>query len=71
MPLSMWGCKSHWFALPQEIRNAILSGYNRGKLSPEWIEADRQALESIKGISERTKDTHGVTPIPGEGGLKC
>lgn len=69
VPLEMWGCKSHWFTLPKEIRDAIWQGYGRnGKLSPEWIAANDKALEWIRGIPERTKHTHDVTPIPSEGG---
>ena len=66
VPISMWGCKAHWFSLPQEIRDAIWRGYTRGKLSPEWIEANDRALEWIKGIAERCKDTREVTPLPKE-----
>jgi hypothetical protein len=66
IPISMWGCKSHWFTLPQEIRDAIWAGYRLGKLSPEWIAADQRALEWIKGIPERTQHTHDVTPLPKE-----
>lgn len=66
VPLSMWGCKTHWYSLPSEIRDAIWAGYRRGKLSPEWIAANEQALEWIKGIPDRAKDTREVTPLPKE-----
>jgi hypothetical protein len=68
VPLDMWGCKSHWFTLPKEIRDEIWQGYGRGgKLSPAWLAANEKALVWIRGIPERSKDTHEVTPMPGEG----
>jgi hypothetical protein len=72
VPLEMWGCKPHWFTLPKEIRDEIWQSYgSRGKLSPEWLAANEKALTWIRGIPERAKDTHHVTPIPGEGGSRC
>lgn len=71
IPLNEWGCKTHWFSLPKELRDEIWQAYNRGRLSPEWIAANEKALEWIRGIPERTKDTHDVTPLPGEGGLNA
>jgi hypothetical protein len=68
VPLEMWGCKAHWFSLPKEIRDEIWQAYTRGKLSPEWLAANEKAVAWVRGITERAKDTHAVTPIPGEGG---
>jgi hypothetical protein len=66
----MWGCKTHWFTLPKEIRDAIWQGYRtQGKLSPEWIAANDRAIEWIRGIPERANDSRNITPLPGEGGL--
>lgn len=37
VPPAMWGCKKHWFRLPQYLRNRIWSTYRPGQektLSP-------------------------------------
>jgi len=31
VPPNMWGCKPHWFALPQKIRDAIWREYRPGQ----------------------------------------
>lgn len=31
VPPAMWGCKSHWFALPQSLRNEVWSAYRPGQ----------------------------------------
>lgn len=31
VPARMWGCKTHWFALPLKIRNAIWREYRPGQ----------------------------------------
>lgn len=43
-PPAMWGCKSHWFALPKRLRDEIWRTYRRGQEtrkdpSPEYIAA--------------------------------
>jgi hypothetical protein len=69
VPYDMWGCRTHWFTLPAEIREAILAGwrFGRGRLSPEWRAAHEKALEWIRGIAERAKDSRTITPLPGGG----
>jgi len=44
----MWGCKSHWFALPKEIRARIWAAYRPGQEitktpSRQYIEAAQEA----------------------------
>jgi hypothetical protein len=31
VPPKMWGCKKHWFRLPQRIRTAIWAAYRPGQ----------------------------------------
>lgn len=31
VPPAMWGCKSHWFKLPQRLRNQIWANYSIGQ----------------------------------------
>ena len=45
---AMWGCKPHWFKLPQLIRNRIWSTYRPGQEvtatpSREYVAAAREA----------------------------
>lgn len=56
---AMWGCKTHWFALPAAFRNAILAAYQPGQeddltlVSQAWVEADRQARDWVTSGNER------------------
>lgn len=68
VPLEMWGCKTHWFTLPAELRTELNRGYSRGKLSPAWIAANDKALEWIRDIPERIKAMNVTSPpAPGTG----
>lgn len=31
VPPAMWGCKAHWFRLPQALRNKIWTAYEPGQ----------------------------------------
>jgi hypothetical protein len=35
VPPAMWGCKYHWFMLPQRLRNAIWRSYRPGQ-EKDW-----------------------------------
>jgi hypothetical protein len=53
VPPAMWGCKKHWFMLPQNIRNAIWKAYRPGQEitktpSRAYIYAAQSAQEWIK-----------------------
>jgi hypothetical protein len=44
VPPAMWGCKTHWFRLPQRLRNKIWATYEIGQevdMAPsrEYLEA--------------------------------
>lgn len=48
VPPAMWGCRQHWFQLPQNLRNAIWKHYRPGQekeLNPssEYLNVARQA----------------------------
>lgn len=69
VPLDMWGCKAHWFILPQEIRNEILEAwrFGHGRLSQKWQTAHGKALSWIAGIPERAAASRVDTrPLPKE-----
>lgn len=53
VPPAMWGCKRHWFKLPQSIRNSIWRSYRAGqeqdgRPSREYVNAAHAAQEWIK-----------------------
>jgi hypothetical protein len=52
VPPAMWGCKAHWFRLPQSTRNKIWRTYRAGqeqdgRPSAAYVEAAREAREWI------------------------
>lgn len=53
VPPAMWGCKSHWFALPLRFRNKIWATYRAGQEisktpSREYVAAVREVQEWIR-----------------------
>lgn len=53
VPPAMWGCKTHWFKLPQSIRNRIWRAYRvgqeqDGRPSREYVDAAQEAQEWIR-----------------------
>lgn len=69
----MWGCASHWFTLPIELRRAISKAWNAapGKITPEWTAANNAAIAWIADSPARIKAMNigKDTPVPGTGGL--
>lgn len=52
-PPAMWGCRSHWFALPKSIRDRIWQTYRPGqevdmRPSEEYLAAAAEAQRWIK-----------------------
>jgi hypothetical protein len=52
VPPAMWGCKNHWFALPQELRTRIWHSYRPGQEitkdpSPEYLAAAADVRKRI------------------------
>ena len=52
VPPAMWGCRAHWFRLPQRIRDGIWRAYRPGQendlnVSEAYIEWARAAQEWI------------------------
>lgn len=50
---SMWGCKTHWYALPIELRNKIWFAYRPGqeidkKPSAAYLAAAKEVQEWIE-----------------------
>ncbi len=69
VPRDMWGCGSHWFSLPLEIRQEISMAWRLkpGLASAEWLKANEDALEWIRGLPERiaAMNVGRNTPVPG------
>ena len=52
IPQSIWGCKRHWFMLPKDIRDWVLSTYEKGinmHLTPTraYLDATKAAQDWI------------------------
>jgi hypothetical protein len=58
VPPAMWGCKRHWFKLPQRLRNAIWRTYQPGQEISKDPTADYLAVadEVQQWIRENGKD---------------
>lgn len=53
VPPAMWGCRAHWFTLPQSLRNAIWRHYRIGQEvdmtpSQEYLNVAKQAQAWIR-----------------------
>ena len=53
VPPAMWGCKQHWFALPQGLRNRIWATYKPGQEktmtpSPQYLAVADEVQQWIK-----------------------
>lgn len=53
VPDSMWGCRTHWFTLPAEIRSAIWSSYQVGQGVADWTPAYREAFEAAQAYARK------------------
>lgn len=54
IPLKLLGCRTHWYQLPQHIRDLIWQHYRSGQehdlqISHEYAEALQLAVEYISG----------------------
>jgi hypothetical protein len=57
VPPKMWGCKSHWFALPIHLRRRIWATYVQGqevtkRVSGEYLDAAKAVQEWIRQQSD-------------------
>ena len=64
VPPAMWGCRAHWYTLPQPIRNAIWRAYKPGQevtLTPSnaYIAAAKEAQEWIAERLHRLNQSRG------------
>lgn len=67
VPPALWGCKSHWFALPQGIRDAIWSTFKPGqevtaRPSREYVAAAQAAQDWIASKVQRDIDPAKMAP---------
>lgn len=80
VPPAAWGCRSHWYSLPIDIRNAIWKAFQpgqeiSGRPNVAYVEAARAAQN---WIAANHPQTTGVThapqqeappPVPAQAGL--
>ena len=57
VPPKMWGCRTHWFALPKHLRDAIWRNYRPGQESDKrpsasYVEAARRVQDWIRANAE-------------------
>lgn len=55
VPPTMWGCKEHWFKLPQYLRNEIWANYRPGQ-EIDKRPSDRY-IKTAKKVQKWIKDT--------------
>lgn len=48
VPTSMWGCKPHWFKLPQNLRTTLWREYEPGQSAATQTEAYKEAAAAIE-----------------------
>jgi hypothetical protein len=61
VPPKLWGCKSHWFQLPKNLRSLIWRTYRPGQEitktpSPEYIAAAHQVQEWIAQNGQEARE---------------
>lgn len=71
MPPKLWGCKTHWFRLPQRLRNLIWQTYRPGqeitkKPSAEYIEAAKEIHRWILEDEGTNPATRSLNLLIGE-----
>lgn len=62
VPPAKWGCRSHWFKLPKELRDEIWRSYRPGQ------ELDRRPSRAYVEAARRVQDwiaCHGLSPLTG------
>lgn len=71
MPPRLWGCRPHWFALPDDIRREIWKAYRPGQEidknpSAEYLAAAQRAqefaLSSRRRLEERRAAADAASP---------
>lgn len=65
VPPARWGCRKHWFMLPENIRTMIWRAFVPGQEvtmtpSASYIEAARVAQEWIEGYLKTRRDVRGA-----------
>lgn len=59
VPPAMWGCKPHWYKLPDDLRRRIWNAYKIGQentgASPDYIAVAREVQEWIQKHGNKPK----------------
>lgn len=64
VPPAMWGCKSHWFRLPKDLRNRIWATYRTGQEISKT--PSREYVEAALAVRDWIEANHGqrVLSVP-------
>lgn len=70
VPAARWGCRAHWYMLPQHLRTRIWRAYRPGQEiskqpSQAYIEVAREVQEWIAANHPAKPSTLEVKPPPG------
>lgn len=57
VPPAMWGCKKHWYALPQAMRARIWRAYRPGQENDS--NPSREYVEAARDVQSWIKANHG------------
>jgi len=65
VPPAMWGCKEHWFKLPNDLRNKVWRTYKPGQEvtmtpSPAYMSVMKEVDKWIQEY--RSKNFNGLKP---------
>jgi hypothetical protein len=66
-------CKSHWFALPKQIRSDVWATYKEGQEitkspSPQYLQAAKAALDYARLVTKRSSTKPAELPEPLDSG---
>ena len=47
MPQHILMCRKHWALVPSILKNRVYAGWNRGKITPDYVAARTEAIRSV------------------------
>lgn len=59
VPPAMWGCKPHWFKLPQHLRNRIWAAYRPGQ--EKDMNPSQAYLDAADEVQKWIRENFGAT----------
>lgn len=62
VPPAMWGCRFHWYILPQHLRNKIWGAFRPGQ--EEDLNVSKRYLKVAREVQEWIKEYIARGPVP-------